>query len=184
MYSSVYFHKTVRIAELMLSRVFERLETEQLKNLITSTDGKVIQELLSLDGLQRELITMLVYRQLFKRAYYLTTTDMNDDMKERLLKLENPNKRQQLEETLAARAGVPEGHIIIDVPVKELKFSEPRLHKTDIKILDKSVKLLSKYTPIAQALKIKSIPDWAVMVATDAKYRDRVSKVAERVIFG
>jgi HD superfamily phosphohydrolase len=184
MYSSVYFHKTVRIAELMLTRAIERLETEQLRRLITSTDLEVISELKRLGGLQRELITLLLYRHLFKRAYYLPPTELEDDKRESILKLEDPEKRLPLEDTLADRAGVPEGHVIIDAPVKELKLSEPRIHKTDIKILDKTVKPLSKYTPIASALKIRNIPEWAVMVATDKKYVEQVSKAVDRVLFG
>lgn len=184
MYSSVYFHKTVRIAELMLSRAFERIDIDKFRSLITCTDAEVVSELNKLGGLQGELITMLIYRKLFKRAFYISPDELEGVDQDFLTKLEDPNKRLQLEDTLADRASVPEGHIIIDAPVKELKFSEPRLHKIDIKILDKSVKLLSRYTPIAQALKVRNIPNWAIMVATDEKYVDKVAKVSKRLLFG
>ena len=77
---------------------------------------------------------------------------------------------------------MPEGHVIIDVPDKELKFSEPRDQKTDIKILDKDVKPLNKYTPLAKALKLKDIPEWAIMIATDSKYKDAVFKAIKRIL--
>jgi HD superfamily phosphohydrolase len=168
----------------MLCRAFERLETDQFKDLITCTDAEVLNELKAMGGLQRELAWMLTYRRLFKRAYFLRPNEVDENIKETLLKLDDPEKRLALEDTISDRADIPEGHVIIDAPVKELNFSEPRIHKTDIKILDKSVKPLSKYTPLAQALKIRNIPEWAVMVATDKKYMDKVSKVAQSVLFG
>ncbi len=57
MYSTVYFHKTVRIAELMLCRAFERLETDQFKDLVTCTDYEVLNKLKELGGLQPQLLS-------------------------------------------------------------------------------------------------------------------------------
>jgi len=183
MYSSVYFHKTVRIAELMLCSAVERLENDQLERFITMSEPELIVELINLGGLQRELITLLMYRKLFKRVFYLNHTEIDEVKKEVLTRLEDPNKRLQLEDEIADRAAVPEGHVIIDVPVKELKFSEPRVHKTDIKILDQTVKPLKNYTPLANALKLKDIPEWALMVVTDKKYKEPVIKAAKRLLF-
>lgn len=184
MYSSVYFHKTVRIAELMLSRAMERLEDDQLKELITKSEPELMSELYQLGGLQRELATLLTYRKLFKRAYYLKSSEVTEDYKDALQRLDEPTKRLQLEDELAERISAPEGHIIIDAPVKELKFSEPRIHKTDIKILDETVKPLAHYTPLAKALRLRTVPEWAVMVATEKKYIEPVTKIAEKVLFG
>ncbi len=183
MYSSVYFHKTVRIAELMLSRALERLGAEQLREFLVCSEAELVHKFIKLGGLQGELITFLLYRHLFKRAFHLKHTDLDDATREALLRLETPDKRLALEDAIAARAGVPKGHVIIDIPLKELKVSEPRIHQTDINILDKTVKPLSKYTPLAKALQQRNIPDWAVMVATDKKYIEPVAKVAEKLLF-
>ena len=184
MYSSVYFHKTVRIAELMLTRALERLENDKLREFITKSEGELETELLKMGGLQGELINMLLYRKLFKRAYYLKPIDLDDEKRKVIMKLDDHDKRTQKENELAVRAGIPEGHVIIDAPVKELKFSEPRLYQTDIKILDKNVKPLSRYTPLANALKLRNIPEWAMMVLTDKKYIEPLNKVVEKVLFG
>jgi HD superfamily phosphohydrolase len=184
MYSSVYFHKTVRIAELMLSRALEHLEDDQLKRFIFMPEGELVVELMRLGGFQRELITLLMYRRLFKRVFYIKTTELDDSDKEIIQKFDEPKVRIQAEDEIADRASVPEGHVIIDVPAKELKFSEPRVNKTDIKILDGTVKPLTRYSPLAQALKIKNIPEWALMVVTDNKYKEQVVKAAKKVIFG
>jgi HD superfamily phosphohydrolase len=182
MYSSVYFHKTVRIAELMLSRALERLLDDQLRSFITISEGQLMVELSNMGGLQRELITLLNYRKLFKRVFYLTSDELDSANTDIIKKLENPIKRLRIEDELAERASVPEGHVIIDVPAKELNFSEPRMHETDIKILDNTVKPLTKYTPLARALKLKDIPDWRVMVVTDKKYKDNVIKTAKKFL--
>jgi HD superfamily phosphohydrolase len=182
MYSSVYFHKTVRIAELMLCRALERLDDDQLKEFITISEQELITKLMKIDGLPQELITMLMYRKLFKRVFYLKSSDMEEQDKELIRKLEDPNKRLQIEDELAHRAGIPEGHVIIDVPVKELRFSEPRVHKTDIKILDGNVKPLTRFTPLARALQLKDIPEWVLMVAIDLKYKEPVTKAIKKVL--
>ena len=184
MYSSVYFHKTVRIAELMLSRCLERLEDDQLAEFITMPEGELIFKLQGMGGLQNELINLLMYRKLFKRVFYIKNTELDDSNIEIIQKLDDPKVRLQTEDEIVERAGVPEGHVIIDVPTKELKFSEPRVHKTDIKILDGSVKPLSRYTPLAQALRLKNIPEWALMIITDNKFKEQVLKASKKVIFG
>ncbi len=184
MYSSVYFHKTVRIAELMLCRAFEHLEDDQIKRFMDLSESELNVELWNLGGLQREFITMLRFRKLLKRVFYLRPEEINEDKADLMKKLEDPVKRLRFEDEIADRAGVPEGHVIIDVPEKELKFSEPRVHKTDIKILDKGVRPLNKYTPLAKALELKDIPEWAIMVATDYKYKEPVIKAVKRLLMG
>jgi HD superfamily phosphohydrolase len=183
MYSSVYFHKTVRIAELMLTHALERLEVDQLKQFIVTSEAELISSLLNMGGLQNELITLLKYRKLFKRVYYLKSAELDEDQKQVIQKLEDQSKRQQIEDEIANRASIPEGHIIIDIPAKELNFSEPRMHKTDIKVLDKTVKPLTKYTPLARALQLRELPEWAIMIVTDKKYAEPVIKAAKKVLF-
>ncbi len=43
---------------------------------------------------------------------------------------------------------------------------------------------LDEFTPIAEAIRSRITPDWIVMIITDEKYRDVVSKKAEAVLFG
>ncbi len=64
-------------------------------------------------------------------------------------------------------------------------IAEPRLHKTDIFVVERDeVKTLDEFTPIAEAIRSRVTPDWIVMIITDEKYRDIVSKKAEAVLFG
>ena len=43
--------------------------------------------------------------------------------------------------------------------------------------------MLDDYTPVAKAIRSRTIPDWIVMIITDEKYRNVVSKKAEEVLF-
>jgi HD superfamily phosphohydrolase len=189
MYSSVYFHKTVRIAELMLARAVEFVEDDEtLQRIANLTDAELMTELSNLGDYQREVADRLKYRNLFKRIYELKISDSEAEdseiSNEILSKFDDPEFRMQKERELCRKASVPEGNIIIDVPFEELKISEPRINMTDIKILDGTkLRPLSKYSPLARALRIRDVPDWKIMVATDEKYRDQVTKVVENKLF-
>ena len=89
-------------------------------------------------------------------------------------------KEQEIEESLK----IPEGHVIIDVPFYELHQAEPRIDKTDMIIVDEKneKKNLNDFTPVAKAIKQKTIPDWDIMIITEEKYRDLISKKAEKFL--
>jgi uncharacterized protein len=50
MYSSVYFHKTVRIAEMMLCKAVEMADARIVRNLHTDNDGSLSEKLLAQGG--------------------------------------------------------------------------------------------------------------------------------------
>ena len=78
-----------------------------------------------------------------------------------------------------------EGYIIVDIPGKDIVLSEPRIKKVDIKILDKDeIKPLSHFTPLANALQMRGITEWAIMVCCPEKYKEEVAKHAEKILFG
>jgi hypothetical protein len=92
--------------------------------------------------------------------------------------------KREKEREIERKLNIPKGHIIIDVPVHEIDKTEPRLYKTDINILDENKKRkIDDYTPIAKAIRKKIIPDWALMIITDEKYRQLVSKKVEKILF-
>ena len=54
----------------------------------------------------------------------------------------------------------------------------------DIIIIDKDkTKKLDDYTPVAGAVRSRTIPDWIVMIVTDEKYRNVISEKAEKILF-
>ncbi|MEE9440833.1 MAG: HD domain-containing protein [Candidatus Thermoplasmatota archaeon] len=185
MYSSVYFHKTVRIAELMLSKAIEVIPDLEPFEFFRLTDAEIVSSLKKMGMFQQEIVTRLKYRILFKQAYSASAHDLDKQALDEIRGLENAAYRRQKEQELEDAFGIPHGHLIIDVPRPELLIAEPRLHKTDIFVVDRDeVKTLDEFTPIAEAIRSRGTPDWIVMIITDEKYRDVVSKNAEAVLFG
>jgi HD superfamily phosphohydrolase len=184
MYSSVYFHKTVRIAELMLSKAIEMNINSKPFKFFKMTDNELLNELKKMESYQREIGTRIKYRKLFKQAYSESKSNLNDNDIKEIKKLENINFRRNKEREIEESLGLPFGYIIIDVPFLELIQAEPRINKTDIAIVNENEsKTLDEYTPVAKAIRSREIPDWIVMIITDAKYRDIVSKKSEELLF-
>ncbi|MDI6855855.1 MAG: HD domain-containing protein [Candidatus Thermoplasmatota archaeon] len=186
MYSSVYFHKTVRIAEIMLARAVERaLELGKLEELNRMVDSELLAELEKAHSYCKEIVLRLKYRKLFKKAYSKDIKEFSKEELDALSELDNADKRLKKERELCRKVGAKEGYVLIDTPGKEIILSEPRLDKIDIRILDNGkLRFFSDYSPIAKAMRTRKIVDWAVMVSTQPKYSKQVAKVAERVLLG
>jgi len=185
MYSSVYFHKTVRIGEMMMARAVERMEGLEGLDLPRMVDYELLMQLASSGKFQRDIALRLKYRRLFKRAYSVPAAGLDDEEAARLARLEDPAHRRSVEDEIGRKAGVEEGYVIVDMPTREVLFSEPRMRKTDVLILDeerKKLQPLSKHSPLARALQNRLVPDWAVMVSTEARYRTKVAEAARRVL--
>ena len=65
-------------------------------------------------------------------------------------------------------------------------LSEPRLKATEINVHLPTGEFqpLTKVTPLANALKRRQTPRWAVLVASPSKYVKNVKKIWKKVIFG
>lgn len=184
MYSSVYFHKTVRIAELMLSKSIEMIPNAKPLDFFKMTDAELVNDLKNEGPFQNEMVTYLKYRVLFKQAYLLTHSNLDEQKNEIVKSLEDVGSRKEKEREIEDALNIPPGHIIIDVPYRELHQSEPRIDQTDITIIDgNEQKSLDEFTPVAGAVRSRVIPDWVVMVVTDEKHRGVVSKKAEKMLF-
>jgi HD superfamily phosphohydrolase len=184
MYSSVYFHKTVRIAELMLSKSIEMINDIKPYDFYKLTDAELTNNLMQKNQFQKEIITRLKYRQLFKQAFILSPNQRNNQITELIKKLENPifrrKKEQEFEETL----NIPTGHVIIDAPLQDLYQAEPRIQEIEIPVIDDNqIKDLKEFTPVAEAIKMRSIPDWDIMIITDNQYRNTIFDNANEILF-
>jgi HD superfamily phosphohydrolase len=183
MYTSVYYHKTVRIAELMMARAVELIE-DPLKDLNEMVDSELMAKLNRHGGFQRDIASMLKYRRLFKRALTIQKGKSSDYEKEVINDLKDPRNRKRCEKELCTRAGIPQGYAIVDVPERELEITEPRIKSTNVKILDgTSLKQLSNYSPLAKALEVRDVYDWDIMVSAAPRYLTQVTKVAKKVLF-
>ncbi len=183
MFSSVYFHKTVRISELMLAKAVEQLGAEEVDRMHSMTDSSLLAHLVAKGGYSEEIATLIKYRRLFKKAHAVRVAEIPLDKWEEIDSLGAVDERRSLEEDIARRAGVEPGYVVVDVPSSELSISEPRISLTDVRILDDGrVKLLPRISSIAASLQIRRAYEWAVMVACPERFRERVRKVAQKVL--
>ncbi len=184
MYTSVYFHKTVRIAEMMLCKAVELAPKRVLDDIQIDTDCTLTDKLLSAGGASAKIMTMLRYRHLYKKAIMIPVAGLSDEQIQQLVGLSDYGKRKAKEQEIAEKAGISQAEVILDIPEKALLISEPRIGKTDVGILDGDrVKPLSRYSPLAKALQSRGVHDWAVMVSTPAEHRQTVEKAAVQALF-
>ena len=184
MYSSVYFHKTVRIAELMLSKAIELMKNADPFDFFKFTDDELINDLKKRGDFQKEIAIRLKYRKLFKQAYTLSKSNIDAEEYKEICKLDDLHVRRKKEEEFEEILKIPKGHVIIDAPYIELHQSEPRIDSTEIGILDEDeIKKLDEFTPVGSAVKSRNIPDWLVMIITDESHRNVVSNKAESILF-
>ncbi len=187
MYSRVYFHHTVKIAEGMLTRALEfALEEGYLWDFWRMTDCRVLVELEDLEGLPAELTRRVLYRKLYKAAVLASAEELTQEEKRELLgAYRNVKRRQELERNLADAVGASEGEVILEFSIADLMLSEPRLKETGINVLleNGEVQPLSKVTPLANALRRRQTPRWAVLIASPEKYVGKLRESWRRVLF-
>jgi HD superfamily phosphohydrolase len=184
MYSSVYFHKTVRIAELMLLKSIEMMPDLNPFDFFKKTDIEILNYLKDKGSFQNKIITCLKYRNLFKQSYSISYLNLDEIQKKIINTFKNIELKREKEREIEYKLNIPKGHIIIDTPIYEIDKTEPRLNRTDVTILDKNQqKKLDDFTPVAKAIRSKNIPDWALMIITEEKYREIVTKKVEKILF-
>ncbi|MFQ5907377.1 MAG: HD domain-containing protein [Thermoplasmata archaeon] len=183
MYTSVYFHKTVRIAETMLARAVE-MAASTPEEVFLMNDAELTAWLLAQEGHPRETALRLKYRKLYKRVLTREAGDLSPDEKARLVELAEPERRRQAEEAIARRGGLSPGKVIIDIPAPEILLTEPRISRVDLGVVeDGRVRPFRKVSSLARALRVRETVDWAVMVAADPVHAAEVQKVAPKVLF-
>ncbi len=185
MYSSVYFHKTNRIGELMLSRAVEEIDMDNWLDIYKYNDSELISLLMNKGGYPREIALRLKYRRLFKKSLVLRVDDIKDNPEfiEELKQYNDLKRRRRIEREIAEAAGVESEYVLMDIPDNIAQLSEPRLTKTNVKIVDgDEVYELSKYSPLARALQLRKVQDWAMMIVTKKDYVEKVRREAMRIL--
>lgn len=182
MYSSVYFHKTARIAELMLAKAVHDLD-ELPDEFFQMTDREFFEFLEKAGDFQEEIVKKIKYRDLYKKCLSLTKDELDECEGLDLDEIGKLERIRELEKKLANEAKIDERSVLVDVPHEEVKLSEPRLSKTGIKVLEgRKLYPLSNYSPLARALQKRPPQPWALMVSCQTNYRAELSKKGREVI--
>lgn len=188
MYSSVYYHHTVRAAEIMLENAVNRalkMETKvDKRGLFLTDDAQLMESLSAMGGYPSEIVLRLRYRQLFKTAYMEARRDLTKPEKQRYLnRFGKWMSICEIQDEIADEAGVERGRVILDVPIVDIIISEPRLEKVEMPVLqDGKSRDLSEVSPLAVALKRRQAPRYLLRVLTEPRYIKRVERAAKRVL--
>ncbi len=182
MYISVYFHKTVRIAECMLSSAVERI-ADKMENLIRFNDCDLVKMLEREKGYVENIVKRLKYRKLYKKAYLLPVRDVDSSSRKRLLEIsENIEARHSFEDEICKRANIPKGSVVVDIPSRKVLNQRRQKYSTGIKVLFGSrLKPIEEFTPLAEFLEKRYIPEWAMLVASDERYVRRVENILKKM---
>ena len=116
MYSAVYFHKTVRSAEVMAQSALERLpEYPAIPHAVFGmTDGEFLAYLSAASPRAAEMVRRFRARQLFKRAlaWREIPAGLNSAVRRVLL---HPAERRSVEDRLSEGLGLASGSVLLDL---------------------------------------------------------------------
>jgi hypothetical protein len=182
MYTSVYFNKTVRIAEMMLSKAAE-LSDLDMRTLHLKDDQDLRNELIEQGGKPSKLMRMLNNRMLYKKAYSAYSIDLSEDQMSTILRYSGYKDKKRLEDEIAETAGVDYSEVIVDMPSRSSLLSNARIGKTDVLILyEGRVRPITKLSPVSKALQSRDIFDWAIMVSAPPELKEKVGKAADSIL--
>jgi HD superfamily phosphohydrolase len=197
MFKAVYFHRTVRAANIMLTRAMECADKHlkltkfrKVEEYLALNDETVLWKILSLKKVNDEkakvafkLINMFLKRQLLKCTYEIIIHH-KDHMLANIIG--KPEIRDQIATEISRKSGIEADYVIIDVPTVpsvphyaiQRKGAEiPIFQKTPngTKTLDSLSKLSSLIGTLVGYLDM-------VRIYTLPEYREKVRKITEEVL--
>ncbi|HYB78300.1 MAG TPA: HD domain-containing protein [Thermoplasmata archaeon] len=177
MYSTVYYHKTVRAAEMMAQAAVERQSgfPEVAREQFRGTDADLLVRLRDGDGVSRDLARALLARRLYKRAFgWRTVRGSARAGWSRMLR--HPAERRSMEDEVAGSLRAPPGSVLVD-----LAGLEPRRVKGDSWA---TVRVFRDGRPVSpfrapgpwQSLAARAPAEWAVSVYVAPRIRLAASR--------
>ena len=182
MYTSVYFNKTARIAEMMLSKAAE-LSDIDMNEIHLMDDPDLRNHLIKNGGRPSGIMRSLIRRQLYKKAFSAYSIDLDEDQINKISRYANYDDKKRLEDEIAQEAGIDYSDVIVDIPSRSSLLSKLKIGKTDVLIFhDNRVRPITRMSPIAKALQSRDTFDWAVMVSSPDEYKERAGKAAASIL--
>ena len=185
MNSAVYFHRTVRIAEMMLTKAVSMLDSAVFEDVFKDTDASLSERLIRNGGFPRDIALRLKYRRLYKTALLIDMDEMDAGQREAVSSLVRKGRLSSMEDEICDELGVEHGSVIIDAAQPEYLSGAGIKGKTVVPIMDESgvVRPLTRLSSIARAVQQHSRQEWGLMVACEKRLIPRASAIARRTIF-
>jgi len=183
MYTSVYFHETVRIAERMLSKAVDAADID-LSEIYLWKDQDLVQNVISAGGKASNCMRRILNRDINKKAFAVYSADMNEDIAARLLEFTTRERVVSLEREIADNAGVDEFNVGVELTTRSNLQNNINIGKTDVSIIDDEgkVRSLTRFSPIARSLQARDPYSWAILISAPAALRDAVERSARKVL--
>ena len=182
MYTSVYFNKTVRIAEMMLSKAVE-LSDIDMDGIHLMDDPELRRELIEQKGRPSEIMRSLMHRRLYKKAFSVYSIDLGEEQIGEIVKYSRYENKKKLEDEIAEDAGIDYSEVIVDIPSRSSLLSNAKIGKTDVSIYyDGRVRPITRISPVAKALQSRDTFDWAVMVSAPYEHVEKVRRAASSIL--
>ncbi len=182
MYSAVYYHKTVRSAEVMAQAALERSPGyPNSAGLLTGTDADLLVALEAAGGVPSRLVWGLRERRLFKRVRaWRSLTGARLRTTHALER--SPVRRRQWEDDLASDLSIPSGSVLLDLS----GLSESRQERSDwadLGILeDARVTHPFRSAGLWREIALRPKNQWAASVYVDPRFHVRVGRRLGRFV--
>ncbi|MEM4700387.1 MAG: HD domain-containing protein [Candidatus Nezhaarchaeales archaeon] len=192
LFNAVYFHRTVRAANVMLSRAMSYADDylgltniDEVERFLSTDDATTMVGILGLGnegraGVAKRLASMYRDRRLLKSAYEATMYREDDRLTARLCE---SAARRKVEEEIGAEAGVDPDYVIVDVssvvsiPVHPRDGAEVLISKRGAG----SAKEVVRATEVSPLLSSLTKPTEVIRVYTLSECREAVAKACRRV---
>jgi hypothetical protein len=182
MYTSVYYHETVRIAGSMLNKAIEESKLD-MGDIHLMTDCDLMASLESQGGKTLKISRDLMNRRLYKKAYVGYVADISEEDSHILAQYTQYGERKKLEQEIADLADVHISEVTVDIPSESALLSKISIGKTDVSILkDDKVRSITKMSSIAKALQSRDTFRWAILVSSPKDKTDAVGKAVKKVL--
>lgn len=176
MYPAVYLHHVARIADAMMIRALEELADGGIpvKQVMAMDDCSLMAALRTAGGLPGEMARRMLDRDLYKRAVYLPP-DQLPDLGSILEMARDRGQRRQLEDDLAAAAGLESGEVLVDAQ------DSPSQSEADIGIMrDGRIEKLEDRSPLVKSLKQAEWNYWRFGIYCRRRDLEAVGRECER----
>lgn len=182
MYTSVYFHETVRVAQRMLTKAVAESGLD-LSEMYLWTDHDLVNRLMSAGGRSAVTMCRLLNRDIDKKAFVVYGEDVDDEASARLSEYAGDG-RDTLEHEIADAAGVDVYDVGVEITPRSNIHSNLRIGKTDVAVSDDEgrVRSITRFSSVARSLQSRNPYGWVLLVSSPAGSRDAVGRAARRVL--
>lgn len=183
MYTTVYFHETVRIAQRMLYKAVSESGL-QFKDIYLLNDSQLISRICESGGRSSKTVRELTNRKINKKAFAIYSADMNEDLADRILDYADPKGWTRLENEIASASGLDSYDICVETTSKNNLNGNINIGKTEVAIEDDGGKIryLTRFSPIARALQSRDPFGWALLVSAPSDKCDEVGRATRKVL--